>query len=82
MFEWDESKADQNMRKHGISFADTFSVLEDPNAVTIEDYHRDEQRYITIGLDAFGRILPYIGSGLHMAQGEHQDYFRTKSRAL
>ena len=60
MFEWDKSKAKENQSKHGISFADTFSVFEDPNAVTLEDIEHYEQRYITIGMDAFGRILVVI----------------------
>ena len=34
-----------------------FAVFEDPNAVTLEDLSGDEQRYITIGMDTFGRIL-------------------------
>jgi uncharacterized DUF497 family protein len=60
MFEWDESKADTNKIKHGISFADTFAVFDDPNAVTVEDFQQDEQRYATIGMDAFGRILVVV----------------------
>jgi uncharacterized DUF497 family protein len=60
MFEWDESKAKENQSKHGISFADTFGVFEDSNAVTLEDFGRSEQRYITIGMDAFGRILVVV----------------------
>jgi uncharacterized DUF497 family protein len=32
LFEWDEKKAIGNKSKHGISFADTFAVFEDPNA--------------------------------------------------
>jgi uncharacterized DUF497 family protein len=40
MFEWDKSKAKKNQSKHGISFADTFAVFEDPNAVTLEDFRR------------------------------------------
>ena len=60
MFEWDPSKAKKNQSKHGISFADTFAVFEDPNAVTIEDFRNDEQRYVTIGMDAFGRILVVV----------------------
>jgi len=60
MFEWDESKDINNKSKHGISFADTFAVFEDPNAVTIEDFQKDEQRYITIGMDAFGRLLVVV----------------------
>jgi len=60
MFEWDESKAKQNKSKHRISFADTFAVFEDPSAVTIEYFQRGEQRYVTIGMDAFGRILVVV----------------------
>ena len=60
MFEWDKSKATENQSKHGISFADTFGVFEDPNAVTLEDFQRGEQRYVTIGMDAFGRILVVV----------------------
>ena len=60
MFEWDKSKAKKNQLKHSISFSDTFAVFEDPNAVTIEDFRSDEQRYITIGMDAFGCILVVV----------------------
>jgi len=60
MFEWDKSKAKANESKHGISFADTFAVFEDPNAVTLEDFQKGEQRYVTIGMDAFGRILVVV----------------------
>jgi len=60
MFEWDKSKAKENQSKHGISFADTFAVFENPNAVTLEDFRKDEQRYATIGMDAFGRILVVV----------------------
>ena len=44
MFEWNKSKAKKNQSKHGISFADTFAVFEDPSAVTLEDFQRGEQR--------------------------------------
>jgi len=60
MFEWDESKAIDNKSKHGISFADTFAVFDDPNAVTLEDSRKDEQRSVTIGMDVFGRILVVV----------------------
>ena len=60
MFEWDKSKAKANESKHGISFADTFALFEDPNAVTLEDFRKGEQRYVTIGMDSFGRILVVV----------------------
>ena len=48
MFEWDKSKAKKNQLKHGMAFADTFAVFEDPNAVTLENLRSDEQRYTTL----------------------------------
>jgi len=60
MFEWDKSKDKENQSRHGIPFADTFGVFEDPNAVTLEDFRSGEQRYVTIGMDAFGRILVMV----------------------
>ena len=60
MFEWDKSKAKENKSKHGISFTDTFAVFEDQNALTLEDFRKGEQRYATIGMDAFGRILVVV----------------------
>jgi hypothetical protein len=56
-YQWDPDKAETNRRKHGIEFADAVVVLEDESAITIEDDDVDEDRYITIGLDAFGRVL-------------------------
>ncbi len=60
MFEWDKSKATQNERKHGISFADTFGVFEDTNALTMDIFVRGEERYVTIGMDCFGRVLVVV----------------------
>ena len=59
-FEWDPDKAHSNLEKHGISFADAVEVLSDPYAITIEDQTSEEQRHITIGLDAIGRILVVV----------------------
>lgn len=60
MFEWDKDKAKRNQAKHGIRFPDTFAVFEDHDAVTIEDSQRGEERFLTIGMDAFGRILVVV----------------------
>ncbi len=51
-YEWDEQKAASNLVKHGIDFADAAPVLEDEAAVTIADEFADEERFITIGMDA------------------------------
>lgn len=34
-FEWDPKKAAANLRKHGVRFADPFSVFEDERALTV-----------------------------------------------
>lgn len=57
MYEWDQIKAKGNEGKHGIAFADTFAVFEDSNALTLDQVVAREQRHLTIGMDAFGRIL-------------------------
>ncbi len=56
-FEWDINKAAENLDKHGIDFADTLTVFEDHNAITIDDPYYNEERYITIGMGAYGSIL-------------------------
>lgn len=58
--EWDPQKALSNLKKHGIAFADAVSALEDENALTIEDEYPDEIRFITLGIDGFGRLLVVI----------------------
>ena len=30
-YEWDNGKATENLRKHGVDFADAIAALEDPN---------------------------------------------------
>ena len=59
-YEWDKAKAAANRRKHGVRFADAVTVLEDSNAVTIEDEHPNEERFVTLGLDALGRLLVVV----------------------
>ena len=49
-FEWDPRKAKENLRKHGVEFADAVIALEDENALTIEDPDHDEPRFKTLGM--------------------------------
>ncbi len=57
-FQWDLEKARQNVTKHGIQFADAVSVLEDDMALTVRDLNsEEEERWITLGMDALGRML-------------------------
>ncbi len=56
-FEWDARKAASNLRKHCIDFADAATVLHDERSLTFLDDRHDEERYVTLGLDALGRVL-------------------------
>jgi uncharacterized protein len=60
MFEWDRTKAIQNEKKHGVFFSDSFAVFEDSNALTIDQNIDGEERYVTVGMDGFGRILVVV----------------------
>jgi len=59
-YQWDENKAKANLKKHRVDFADAVSVFSDDTAITVEDDYPDEQRYVTIGLDALQRLLVVI----------------------
>lgn len=49
------------MKQHGIRFSDAEIVLFDPNALTREDLDvKIEQRFVSIGMDAIGRILVVV----------------------
>ena len=61
--EWDnESKAGINFRKHGVRMPEAIPVFDDPYAVTITDdeSHPGEQRFITLGMGALGRLLVVV----------------------
>ena len=56
-FEWDPRKANENLRKHGVDFADAVIALEDENALTIEDQDHDEPRFKTLGMGPTLNVL-------------------------
>ena len=59
--EFDPAKAQSNLRKHKVSFAHAEQALRDPMALTMEDPDAEgEQRLVTLGMDALGRILVVI----------------------
>ena len=57
-YEWDNGKAADNLRKHGVDFGDAFVALEDPNQLEEIDarFVYDEERVQVIGM-AHGRVL-------------------------
>jgi uncharacterized protein len=58
-FEWDPAKAEVNERKHGITFLEAATIFGNPLAITFvdPDHSVDEQRYLTLGLSRFDRLL-------------------------
>ena len=60
MIEWDPGKAKENLKKHGIDFADAATALDDDLGLTIPDDSLAEERYVTIGTDALGRLLVLV----------------------
>ena len=60
---WDPEKARANLEKHGVRFSDAEVALFDANAITVEDETSEgERRYVSIGMDALGRILVVVFS--------------------
>ena len=58
-FNWDPSKAQENLLDHGISFEEATTVFGDPLAGTIPDpdHSVGEARFLTIGWTANGRLI-------------------------
>ena len=58
-FEWDDTKAAANERKHGVSFTEAMTIFADPLSLTGFDpgHADDEDRCITMGTSAAGRLL-------------------------
>jgi uncharacterized DUF497 family protein len=58
-FEWDPKKAAANARKHRVTFDEAMTVFADARALTAydPDHSDDEDRFLTIGVSADGRVL-------------------------
>lgn len=59
-YAWDTNKATLNFEKHGIHFADSVAVFEDEAAITVLDDYPDEDRFITIGMDALANLVVVV----------------------
>jgi uncharacterized DUF497 family protein len=84
--EFDPKKAASNLKKHGVSFPDAEPSLRDPNALTVEEPDAvGERRFVTLGLDALGRLLVVVHtpreertrliSARKADAGETEDYY-------
>ena len=58
-FDWDDSKAESNFRKHGVSFKEASTVLQNilTDEFPDEDHSITEERWIAIGHSNVGRLI-------------------------
>ena len=70
-FEWDPSKAAENLARHGVSFEEAATVFRDALSATgaDPDHSFDEDRFVTFGVSTAGRLLA-------IAHTHHDDTIR------
>jgi uncharacterized protein len=70
-FEWDPTKAAENLAKHGVTSQEASTVFRDPLSQTGEDpdHSVGEERFVTFGISTAGRLLV-------VAHTEHADTIR------
>jgi uncharacterized protein len=58
-FEWDKTKAAQNLKKHGVSFDEAKTVFFDDFAIQFydSDHSDQEDRFILLGLSSSSNVL-------------------------
>lgn len=58
-FTWDPTKAEENLKKHGVDFREAATVFDDPLSTTFPDADHSvgERRFLIIGMSALARIL-------------------------
>ena len=57
MYEWDESKRQANLAKHGVDFADMDAFEWDTALIDLDEYHA-EPRWIATGF--IGAVLYFV----------------------
>ena len=70
IFEWDENKNKENIKKHGIGFAEASSAFYDDKAILFDDpdHSKDEERFLLIGMSLSARVM--IVSHCYRSKGE------------
>jgi uncharacterized DUF497 family protein len=68
-FEFDETKSQTNLLKHGINFADAQQLWNDPMLLEIPAKTEDEPRFVMIGLintKYWSAIITYRGANIRL----------------
>ncbi len=72
-FEWDNAKAESNLKKHGISFEEAQSVFYDDLAIQFfDDSAKDEDRFLLLGMSNLARLLIVV----HCERGDDGEILR------
>lgn len=71
-FEWNDNKAQTNLKKHKISFEEAETVFIDPYLTTYPDekHSSTEERFISIGYSTKDRVLMVV----HTEREDKTDY--------
>ena len=58
-FEWDEFKAQTNLKKHKLSFTEAVEVFGDEHSVCVADpdHSYDEERYLLFGVSSSKKYI-------------------------
>ncbi len=61
-FEWDDSKAESNFKKHGIRFSEAVTIWLDDSSVEIPDaeHSLEEERWIRLGISRKANLLVVV----------------------
>lgn len=68
-FEFDETKSQANLLKHGIGFDDAQTLWDDPRLLEIPAKTEDEPRYLVIGLiyeKCWSAVITYRGINIRI----------------
>ncbi|HTX48538.1 MAG TPA: BrnT family toxin [Caulobacteraceae bacterium] len=67
--DWDPAKAASNRSRHGVTFDEAMTVFLDPLALSRldEDHGESEERWVTLGLSAAGRLVLVVHTHAELA---------------
>jgi len=61
-FDWDDAKARENFRKHGVSFDEARTAFSDDQAILLPDpdHSLEENHFVLLGLSSNLRVLTVV----------------------
>ncbi len=76
-FEWDNQKAQSNLKKHKVSFNEATTVFSDPQVLSVYDNEHSplEDRWLSLGLSGNGRIVVVCHTFTRGSKGSFRNNF-------